>query len=158
VRPLTRKVHSSYHLITCYRASSTRVASTRAEANGSAVRLIGLTEQLAAELTRLIGDGAIQPRMPQATDGEMARQFGVGKSAIGEAILVLSTKDLVEVTQGSGTRVTDPGKWNVIDSELVSLIVRRGRRKTHEHAVARARILDHLERVAYDRQSRSFLA
>jgi DNA-binding FadR family transcriptional regulator len=96
--------------------------------------------------------------MPQATDGEMARQFGVGKSAIGEAILVLSTKDLVEVTQGSGTRVTDPGKWNVIDSELVSLIVRRGRRKTHEHAAARARILDHLERVAYDRQSRSFLA
>jgi len=44
---------------------------------------------------------------------------------------VLSTKDLVEVTQGSGTRVTDPGKWNVIDSELVSLIVRRGRTARH---------------------------
>ncbi len=49
-----------------------------------------------------------------------------GKSAIREAVRVLSTKGLVEVVQGSGTRVTAPHRWNVIDSELVTLMALRG--------------------------------
>jgi GntR family transcriptional repressor for pyruvate dehydrogenase complex len=87
---------------------------------------MGLAEQIAGDMTRAIVRGETQPGTPIPTETELAKQYGVGKSAIREAVRILSTKGLVEVMQGSGTRVTAPNRWNVIDSELVSLMAHRG--------------------------------
>jgi GntR family transcriptional regulator, transcriptional repressor for pyruvate dehydrogenase complex len=93
---------------------------------GVAVRRLGLAEQIAGELTRMIVAGSVAPGALLPTEQVLARQFGVGKSAVREAVRVLSTKGLVEVVQGSGMRVTDTQRWNVIDSELVTLMAKRG--------------------------------
>ena len=56
------------------------------------------------------------------TEADLVRQFSVGKSAVREAVRIVSTKGLVEVVQGSGMRVTPRQRWNLIDPELISII------------------------------------
>jgi DNA-binding FadR family transcriptional regulator len=90
------------------------------------LRRTGLADQIAGELTRMIVEGRVSPGALLPTEQALARRFGVGKSAIREAVRVLSTKGLVEVVQGSGMRVTDTQRWNVIDSELVTLMAKGG--------------------------------
>jgi GntR family transcriptional regulator, transcriptional repressor for pyruvate dehydrogenase complex len=94
--------------------------------SASSVRRLGLADQISGELTRMIVEGSVPPGTLLPTEQALARRFGVGKSAIREAVRVLSTKGLVEVVQGSGMRVADTHRWNVIDAELVTLMAKRG--------------------------------
>ncbi len=81
-----------------------------------------LPEQIARHLIRQIVEGDLAPGTLLPTEAELVREFSVGKSAVREAIRIVSTKGLVEVVQGSGMRVTPRQRWNLIDPELISMV------------------------------------
>lgn len=81
-----------------------------------------LPDQIADHLMRQIVERDLPPGTPLPTEAELVRDFSVGKSAVREAVRIVSTKGLVEVIQGSGMRVTPRQRWNLIDPELISII------------------------------------
>ena len=81
-----------------------------------------LPDQIASHLMRQIVESDLAAGTLLPTESELVREFSVGKSAIREAVRIVSTKGLVEVVQGSGMRVTARRRWNLIDPELISII------------------------------------
>jgi DNA-binding FadR family transcriptional regulator len=51
---------------------------------------------------------------------ELGEELGVSRSAMREAIKVLSAKGIVEVKPRTGTRVRPRSSWNLMDPELLS--------------------------------------
>jgi DNA-binding FadR family transcriptional regulator len=80
-----------------------------------------LPDQIASDLIRQIAEGDLEAGTLLPTEAELVREYSVGKSAVREAVRIVSTKGLVEVVQGSGMRVTPRQRWNLIDPELVSV-------------------------------------
>lgn len=74
-----------------------------------AVRRGGLVEQVIGELTAPIARGEWPPghRLPAVTD--LAAELEVGRSTVREAVQALAHRGLLEVVQGRGTFVADPG-------------------------------------------------
>jgi len=87
-----------------------------------AVQRTRLPDQIADHLMRQIVKNDLPPGTLLPTEAELVQQFSVGKSAVREAVRIVSTKGLVEVVQGSGMRVTPRQRWNLIDPELISII------------------------------------
>lgn len=81
-----------------------------------------LPEQIATNLIRHIVEGDLAPGTLLPTEAQLVREYSVGKSAVREAVRIVSTKGLVEVVQGSGMRVTPRQRWNLIDPELISMV------------------------------------
>lgn len=81
-----------------------------------------LPDQIANHLMRQIVEHDLPPGTPLPTESELVQEFSVGKSAVREAVRIVSTKGLVEVVQGSGMRVTPRQRWNLIDPELVAIV------------------------------------
>jgi DNA-binding FadR family transcriptional regulator len=82
----------------------------------------GIPEQVADHLIRRIVEDGLEPGTLLPTEQELVEEFGVGKSAVREAVRIVATKGLVEVIQGSGTRVAPQRKWNLIDPALVAMV------------------------------------
>ncbi|MFV2065217.1 MAG: FadR/GntR family transcriptional regulator, partial [Chloroflexota bacterium] len=82
----------------------------------------GIPEQIADHLVRRIVEEGLPPGTMLPTEQDLVREFGVGKSAVREAVRIVATKGLVEVVQGSGTRVAPHRNWNLIDPELVAMV------------------------------------
>lgn len=59
--------------------------------------------QVARKLVEYLLSGAIEPGMRMPSERQLAEAFGVGRSAMREAIKALSLIGLVEVRQGDGT-------------------------------------------------------
>lgn len=87
-----------------------------------AVQRMRIPDQIAEHLMRRIIERDLPPGTLLPTEAELVREFSVGKSAVREAVRIVSTKGLVEVVQGSGMRVTPRQRWNLIDPELISII------------------------------------
>lgn len=70
------------------------------------VKRNGLTDQVIAQVRKLVADGTyrVGDRLP--AEGDLSEMFGVGRSTIREAMRVLSNRGLVEVRHGEGTYVT----------------------------------------------------
>jgi DNA-binding FadR family transcriptional regulator len=86
------------------------------------VQRIRIPDQIAQHLMRRIIERDLPPGTLLPTETELVREFSVGKSAIREAVRIVSTKGLVEVVQGSGMRVAPRQRWNLIDPELISMV------------------------------------
>jgi DNA-binding FadR family transcriptional regulator len=71
---------------------------------------------------RQIVERDLPPGTLLPTEAELVQEFSVGKSAVREAVRIVSTKGMVEVVQGSGMRVTPRQRWNLIDPELIAII------------------------------------
>lgn len=61
------------------------------------------------EIHKLISQGKLQPGDNLPSEMELAERFGVGRSSIREAMRVLQLMGVVEVMQGKGTFVREPG-------------------------------------------------
>lgn len=72
-------------------------------------KLPSIPEVVFEEIQRLVTDGELQPgdRLPSET--ELAERFGVGRSSIREAMRALQLLGVIEVIQGKGTFVREPG-------------------------------------------------
>lgn len=64
--------------------------------------------------------GSLLPAEP-----ELAGRFVVSRAVVREAMRVLDGKGLIDVRQGSGTRVTPPDRWDPLDPSVLAAL--RGR-------------------------------
>jgi DNA-binding FadR family transcriptional regulator len=101
-----------------------RRASRSADLGIESVPRSSAAHRIAAQLISRIVEDDLEPWSPLPTEAELSAGFGVGKSTIREAVRIVATKGLVEVTHGSGMRVAPRERWNVIDPELVALMAR----------------------------------
>ncbi len=58
-------------------------------------------EQVADQLRELIAQGTLRPGERLPTENELARQFGVSRATVREALRVLSAQDLIRTTKGA---------------------------------------------------------
>lgn len=77
---------------------------------------------IARDLGVLIVGGTYAPGA--VLEGEVAasEQRHVSRSAYREAIRILAAKGLVDSRPKMGTRISDPGKWQLLDSDVLSWI------------------------------------
>jgi GntR family transcriptional repressor for pyruvate dehydrogenase complex len=69
-----------------------------------------LSDRVAAELRKLVVQGAYPPGARLPSGQELAEQFGVTRLTVREALASLQATGLVETRHGSGTYVVDPAE------------------------------------------------
>ena len=78
-----------------------------------------LHNQVVHELGRLIVSGKLKPGENLPREELLAEQMSVSRTALREAIKVLSAKGLIESRQKTGTRVRNPAHWNQLDADVL---------------------------------------
>jgi len=102
------------------------------------VRSERLSDQVAAQLQRLIVDSGMQPGEKLLSERELCEQLGVSRTVVREAVRSLVVKGLLEVRRGGGTVVRLPD--TAIVSEMMTMVLRKGGREisfTHLQEVRR---------------------
>jgi DNA-binding FadR family transcriptional regulator len=95
-----------------------------------------------------IVSGAYQPGSLLPTEPEIATQLVVSRTVVREAMRVLDAKGLVEVRQGSGTRVTSPERWDPLDPAILGVLRGRGASATVLRDLLEARTIIECEVAA----------
>jgi GntR family transcriptional repressor for pyruvate dehydrogenase complex len=89
---------------------------TRAtKVTGKPITQARLHQRVVEELLKQIVSGALPPGTALPSEPELARQFGVSRIVIREAIRVLVEKGLVAVRHGSGMWIQPPEQWDHLD-------------------------------------------
>ncbi len=70
-------------------------------------------------LGKSIVDGTYPPEETLPIEPELADSLGVGRTALREAIKVLSGKNLLDTGRRSGTKVLPPELWNALDPDVI---------------------------------------
>src|ERR1700722_20866771 len=78
-----------------------------------------LHNQVVHELGRLIVSGELKAGQSFPREELLAEQMNVSRTALREAMKVLSAKGLIESRQKTGTRVRDPMHGNQLDAEVL---------------------------------------
>ncbi|MFF3438797.1 FadR/GntR family transcriptional regulator [Streptosporangium sp. NPDC002721] len=81
-------------------------------------RPANLARAVTAELVERIVRGVHPPGTPLPAEPALCDAFSVSRTVVREAVKILQEKGLVQVRQGSGTIVTPPTRWDMLD-ELV---------------------------------------
>lgn len=76
--------------------------------------------QVVQELGRLIVSGEIAPGENLPREELLAEHMKVSRTALREAMKVLSAKGLIESRQKTGTRVRDTLHWNQLDADVLA--------------------------------------
>ncbi|CCH18028.1 FadR/GntR family transcriptional regulator [Micromonospora lupini] len=97
--------------------------SNQSTVNGTAAptwarRPTNLAQAITAELVTRIVQGVHPSGTPLPPEPVLCETFSVSRTVIREAVKILQEKGLVQVRQGSGTLVTSPSAWDMLD-ELV---------------------------------------
>lgn len=86
--------------------------------SGWARRPANLTRAVTAELVERIVGGIHPPGTPLPPEPALGETFSVSRTVIREAVKMLQEKGLVQVRHGTGTTVSAPAMWHMLD-ELV---------------------------------------
>src|SRR5579859_2081829 len=79
-------------------------------------REASLSNRVKVQLEQLLVDSRLQPGDRLPAERELARQFGVSRTVIREAVRTLTARGLLEVRSGSGTIVRSPSAASVSES------------------------------------------
>ncbi|MDN3699723.1 FadR/GntR family transcriptional regulator [Vibrio artabrorum] len=83
----------------------------------------GSKRSLHVQVAREIARGILSGELPQGSiiPGEMAlcEQFSISRTALREAVKLLTSKGLLESRPKIGTRVVDRAYWNFLDPQLI---------------------------------------
>ncbi|MGC8633609.1 MAG: FadR/GntR family transcriptional regulator [Candidatus Limnocylindrales bacterium] len=85
-----------------------------------------LPRQVARALVGSILVGHFRPGEPLPASGDLAREFGVSRPVVREALKIVSTLGMVESRQGRFSRVSERGSWNDLSAELLSARLETG--------------------------------
>jgi len=85
------------------------------------------SDRVADQLEALILDSQLRSGERLPTENELARQYGVSRTVIREAVRSLAAKGLVQVTQGSGTVVRE--MTNEQASQSISSVLKQNARR-----------------------------
>lgn len=102
-----------------------------------------LANQVTGKIERLVVDRDYRPGDRLPAERELARQFGVSRTVIREAVRVLAANGLLEVRRGSGTIICSPSVKSV--SRTLSLFLRGGQRELDYRKVLEVRFLLEVE-------------
>lgn len=81
-------------------------------------RNLNLSQRMVQELGRTIICGEfINDSLP--TEAELCEQFGVSRSAVREAVKMLSAKGLISSKPRQGIRILPEDQWNIFDPDLL---------------------------------------
>jgi DNA-binding FadR family transcriptional regulator len=69
-------------------------------------------------MLKLISDGAWAPRMRLPTEAELAREFGMSRPVIRQALARLRDIGLIQSRQGSGSFVCEPQAADAVDTQV----------------------------------------
>jgi DNA-binding FadR family transcriptional regulator len=83
-------------------------------------RKANLSHRVTQELGRAIVCGDYGPADAFPTEAELCLKFGVSRTAVREAVKMLSAKGLVASKPRQGIRVMPEEDWNILDSDLLS--------------------------------------
>src|SRR5687767_8999055 len=83
------------------------------------LRPANLANAVAAELVDRIVRGVYAPGTPLPPEPALCDTFSVSRTVVREAVKMLQEKGLVQVRQGSGTTVTSPTTWNMLDDLIL---------------------------------------
>ncbi|MGX1926782.1 FadR/GntR family transcriptional regulator [Vibrio sp. NH-7] len=90
---------------------------------GSFSSISGSKRSLHVQVAREIARGILSGKLAQGSilPGEMdlCEQFGVSRTALREAVKLLTSKGLLESRPKVGTRVIDRAYWNFLDPQLI---------------------------------------
>ena len=78
-----------------------------------------LPDKVAGMLGRRIVSGTYKPGDPLPTESRIQAEFGVSRTAVREAIRLLSAKGLTQSRPKTGTRVRPISKWNMLDPDVL---------------------------------------
>ncbi len=81
-------------------------------------RPANLARAVTADLVERIVRGVYPPGTPLPPEPILCQTFSVSRTVVREAVKILQEKGLVQVRQGTGTIVTSPSMWDMLD-ELV---------------------------------------
>ncbi len=85
--------------------------------------IAGSKRSLHVQVAREIARGILSGELAEGTilPGEMAlcEQFGISRTALREAVKLLTSKGLLESRPKVGTRVVDRAYWNFLDPQLI---------------------------------------
>lgn len=79
-----------------------------------------LTFNLTQQLGRQIVSGYYPPGVTLPNEAEISTELAVGRSAVREAVKMLSAKGLVETRPRRGTQVLPYSEWNFLDRDVLS--------------------------------------
>jgi DNA-binding FadR family transcriptional regulator len=83
-------------------------------------RPASLVRAVTAELVERIVRGAHPPGSSLPPEPALCEAFAVSRTVVREAVKLLQEKGLVRVRQGSGTVVTPPSRWNMLDEMVLA--------------------------------------
>lgn len=90
---------------------------------GNFASISGSKRSLHVQVAREIARGILSGDLPQGSiiPGEMAlcEQFGISRTALREAVKLLTSKGLLESRPKIGTKVVDRAYWNFLDPQLI---------------------------------------
>lgn len=85
--------------------------------------ITGSKRSIHVQVAREIARGILSGDLPEGSiiPGEMAlcEQFGISRTALREAVKLLTSKGLLESRPKIGTRVVDRAYWNFLDPQLI---------------------------------------
>ncbi len=84
-----------------------------------------LPDQIVKELQAQIASGSLRPGARLESHEQLATRFGVSRTAIREALKILSSKGLVALRQGDGTYVSRPDPETVVEPPYASFLRER---------------------------------
>ncbi|MFI5894473.1 FadR/GntR family transcriptional regulator [Actinoplanes sp. NPDC051513] len=86
-------------------------------------RPANLAQAITAELVESIVHGVHPPGTSLPPEPVLVEGFGVSRTVVREAVKLLQEKGLVQVRQGSGTVVTSPANWDMLDELVLSATI-----------------------------------
>lgn len=79
-----------------------------------------LSQRMAQALGRQIVCGVYDRNESLPTEAELCERFGVSRSAVREAVKMLSAKGLITSKPRQGIRIQPEEQWNIFDTDLLS--------------------------------------
>ena len=92
---------------------------TAGEGARTVVRQEKLSEMVAGSLGRRIVSGLYRPGDTLPIEPKIQQEFGVSRTAVREAVRLLSAKGLIASRPKIGTRVRPMVEWNMLDSDVL---------------------------------------
>jgi DNA-binding FadR family transcriptional regulator len=98
--------------------TASQQSATSASAAPAWPRRLNLASAVTAELVERIVRGHNPPGTSLPPEPALCEAYSVSRTVVREALKLLQEKGLVQIRQGTGTTVTPPSMWNMLD-ELV---------------------------------------
>ena len=83
-------------------------------------RNFNLSQRMTHELGRAIVCGEFDRRRSLPTEADLCEKYGISRTAVREAVKMLSAKGLISSRPRQGIRILPEEEWNIFDSDLLS--------------------------------------